>query len=73
MMATARNVGMVLGVGLAGAVFTSVLARQASAADSLYTAARASFLAAAIVAAAGVVVSLTRSRWRASDPVRVSA
>jgi EmrB/QacA subfamily drug resistance transporter len=73
MMATARNVGMVLGVGLAGAVFTSVLARQVSAADSLFTAARASFLAAAIVAAAGVVVSLTRSRSRASDPERVSA
>ena len=61
MMATARNVGMVLGVGLAGAVFTSVLARHDSAADSLYAAARASFLAAAIVAGAGVVVSMVRS------------
>jgi EmrB/QacA subfamily drug resistance transporter len=61
MMATARNVGMVLGVGLAGAVFTSVLARHSNAAESLYVAARASFLAAAIVAAAGVVVSMVRS------------
>lgn len=62
MMATARNVGMVLGVGLAGAVFTSVLARHGSDASSLYPAARASFLAAAIVAAVGVAVSLVRSR-----------
>lgn len=57
-LAAARNVGMVLGVGLAGAVFTSVLTRLGPAPASLFAAARASFVAAAIVAAAGVVTSL---------------
>ncbi|HEX6966658.1 MAG TPA: MFS transporter, partial [Gemmatimonadaceae bacterium] len=59
MLATARNVGMVLGVGLAGAVFTSVLTHHHGA-TPLYAAARASFIAAAIVAAVGTVTSLTR-------------
>jgi EmrB/QacA subfamily drug resistance transporter len=59
-MATARNVGMVLGVGLAGAVFTSVLAHLGSAPGALFTATRASFAAAAIVAAVGVGVSMVR-------------
>lgn len=60
-LATARNVGMVLGVGLAGAVFTSVLARDAGAVPSpLFAAARASFAVAAVVAAIGVVTSLVR-------------
>jgi EmrB/QacA subfamily drug resistance transporter len=68
MMATARNVGMVLGVGLAGAVFTSVLARHGNDAASLYPAARASFLAAAIVAGAGVAVSMVRSAQRHPTP-----
>jgi EmrB/QacA subfamily drug resistance transporter len=59
-LATARNVGMVLGVGLAGAVFTSVLARQAGAPDALFAAARASFVVAAVVAAVGTGTSLVR-------------
>ncbi|HEY9449519.1 MAG TPA: MFS transporter [Gemmatimonadaceae bacterium] len=60
-LASARNVGMVLGVGLAGAVFTSVLARMGDAPSALFTAARASFLVAAVVAAAGVAVSMVRT------------
>ena len=59
-LATARNVGMVLGVGLAGAVFTSMLARDLITSTSLFHAARASFLAAAIVAAVGTVMSMVR-------------
>lgn len=59
-LATARNVGMVLGVGLAGAVFTSVLARQAGAPGALFAASRASFVVAALVAAIGTGTSLVR-------------
>jgi EmrB/QacA subfamily drug resistance transporter len=65
-LATARNVGMVLGVGLAGAVFTSVLAGGATgvttpAADpAIFAATRASFLVAAVLALVGVGVSATR-------------
>jgi EmrB/QacA subfamily drug resistance transporter len=59
-LATARNVGMVLGVGLAGAVFTSVLARHHGSPASLFLASSASFTAVAIVAAAGVATSLAR-------------
>ncbi len=65
-LATARNVGMVLGVGLAGAVFTSVLAGGATgtatpAGDpAIFAATRASFLVAAFFAVAGTIVSATR-------------
>lgn len=65
-LATARNVGMVLGVGLAGAVFTSVLASAATetgtpaAEPAIFAATRASFLVAAVCALVGTVVSATR-------------
>jgi EmrB/QacA subfamily drug resistance transporter len=61
-MATARNVGMVLGVGLAGAVFTTVQA-QAQAAGSptaTYDGIRAGFLVAVGVALLGVLTSAIR-------------
>lgn len=61
-MATARNVGMVLGVGLAGAVFTTVQA-QAQAAGSTtatYEGIRAGFLVAVGVAVIGVLTSAVR-------------
>ena len=60
-MATARNVGMVLGVGLSGAVFTSVMARLGAAPNALFAAARASFVTGAIVAAVAAGVSLVRN------------
>ncbi len=58
-MAEARNVGMVLGVGLAGAIFTTILARGhgPGASGALVTAIDAGFLAAAGVAALGAAVS----------------
>jgi EmrB/QacA subfamily drug resistance transporter len=62
-LATSRNVGMVLGVGLAGAIFTTVVARSpAGAGDpaSLYTAVRMSFVVAAGVAFLGAVVAAAR-------------
>ncbi len=59
-MATARNVGMVLGIGFAGAVFTTVLSNSAQAEFlAIFPAAQMAFLAAIAVAVIGAVVSLT--------------
>lgn len=58
-LATARNVGMVLGVGFAGAVFTTIVGVQAAAA-TIPAGARASLLAAAGVALAGAITSALR-------------
>jgi EmrB/QacA subfamily drug resistance transporter len=54
-LAAARNVGMVLGVGLAGAVYTTVLARTGPAGVS--QAASAGFLAAAAVTGIAAMTS----------------
>jgi len=61
-LATARSVGMVLGVGLAGAVFTTVLARAEAhpSATAFFDGIRAGFLTAAAVAGLGTLVSLLR-------------
>lgn len=56
--ATARSVGMVLGVGLAGALLTTILERGPKGAPaSLFRAVDAGFLVAAGVAALGVTTS----------------
>jgi MFS family permease len=62
MLATARNVGMVLGVGLAGAILTTMLAQSPEAASSpaLIAAIRYALLTAAGVALAGTLVSALR-------------
>lgn len=61
-MATARNVGMVLGVGLAGAVFTTVQAhaQAAGSATATYEGIRAGFLVAVGVALIGMLTSAVR-------------
>jgi EmrB/QacA subfamily drug resistance transporter len=60
-MATARNVGMVLGIGFAGAVFTTILSRSSQSETlAIFPAAQAAFLAAIAVAALGALVSVTR-------------
>lgn len=59
-LATARNVGMVLGVGFAGAVFTTVVAHAGSPAAGLAAGVRASLLAAAGVALLGAITSAAR-------------
>jgi EmrB/QacA subfamily drug resistance transporter len=59
-LATARNVGMVLGVGFAGAVFTTVVARADPTVSAIAAGARASLLAAAALAALGTITSATR-------------
>jgi dipeptide/tripeptide permease len=59
-LATSRNVGMVLGVGFAAAIFTTVAARSASPAEGLVAGIRMSLLAAAGVAMVGALTSAVR-------------
>lgn len=59
MLATARNVGMVLGVGLAGAIFTTLMVRPEP--DAFFTAIGASFAAAAVLAFIGGLTSAVRN------------
>jgi MFS family permease len=56
-LATARSVGMVLGIGLAGAIFTTILA-SSPAETSLYAATRASFLVACGIASLAAITAL---------------
>ena len=58
--ATARNFGMVLGVGLAGAIFTTHLAENS--ASALYRGIDMGFLAAAFVAVIGVFMSAIKDK-----------
>jgi MFS family permease len=55
-LATARSTGMVLGVGLAGAIFTTMMAEY-SGENAIYAAIRTSFIIAAILAAFGAFTS----------------
>lgn len=59
-LATARNVGMVLGVGVAGAVVTTVLARAGGGTEALPAAVRAALAASAGFALVGAVTSWQR-------------
>jgi EmrB/QacA subfamily drug resistance transporter len=63
-LATARNVGMVLGVGFAGAIFTTVVTHASSPDIGLASGIRASLLAAAFVALLGAATSATRGENR---------
>jgi MFS family permease len=63
-LATARNVGMVLGVGMAGAIYTTLLMNNSSPASqssNLFNAIHWSFLASVIVAVIGVLFSWLRA------------
>jgi len=69
-LATARNFGMVLGVGIAGAIFTTVLAHETAASNTplgtvqngaIFNALGMSFLVAAIITIFGVITSMVRA------------
>jgi EmrB/QacA subfamily drug resistance transporter len=69
-LATARNFGMVLGVGIAGAIFTTTLAHATKSTAELgvnaqngmiFTAIQFSFLTASLITLLGVITSLVRS------------
>lgn len=57
-LATARNFGMVLGIGLAAAIFTTHLAMNTT--EAFYNGIEQAFLVAAAIAALGVVVSAVK-------------
>lgn len=61
-LATARNVGMALGIGMAGAILTTVLAGYSGSGSelALYPALRIAFLAAAAITLTGVLTSWGR-------------
>jgi EmrB/QacA subfamily drug resistance transporter len=59
-LATARNLGMVLGVGVSGAVFNTFMYTTA-AAGNLFAATRASFIISAVIAVLGIVTTFIRS------------
>ena len=58
--AAARSVGMVLGIGLAGAIFTTHLAQNTP--DALYRGIDMGFLAAGGIAVLGIVMSAIKER-----------
>lgn len=60
-LATARSAGMVLGIGLAGAIFTTILA-SSPAKSTFFIATRASFLAACGIATLGAIISFIREK-----------
>lgn len=64
MLATARSFGMVLGVGFAGAVFTTVQAAnlQAGADAALFKGFQVTFLIAACIAAVGILTTAGREK-----------
>ena len=68
-LAEARSVGMVLGVGLAGAVFTTLLhGAEPGPSPVFFRAITASFLVAAGVAVVGAVVAATAGKTSAEEP-----
>ncbi|MEO7366449.1 MAG: DHA2 family efflux MFS transporter permease subunit [Gemmatimonadaceae bacterium] len=69
-LATARNLGMVLGIGLSGAVFTTMMAHNADAPrlEAMVMAVRASLFVAAGLSAVGTVTS-----WIRGAPTRAGA
>lgn len=59
-LATSRNVGMVLGIGFSGAIFTTILAMNSDASISLNIAIQYSFMAAAVIAFLGIFTTAIR-------------
>lgn len=60
MLATARNVGMVLGIGMAGAIFTTM--QSAGGDNALFSAVRAGFLASVAVALLAALAAFARGK-----------
>jgi EmrB/QacA subfamily drug resistance transporter len=58
-LATARNFGMVLGVGIAGAIYTTVLSHGAQG-GTVFAATSESFLATSIIVILGILTSMVR-------------
>ncbi len=69
LLATARSLGMVLGLGIGGAIFTTLLAQTPGAPtpETIVSAADAGLLAAGLLALLGALVSSTRNPRTASN------
>ena len=61
-MATARNVGMIVGIGLAGAILTTAQARSSDPASGTCAGVHYAFLLAAAVAVLGSLTSAVRGQ-----------
>lgn len=61
-LATARSFGMVLGIGIAGAIYTTVLARGSTQNPTLFQAVQTSFVVAFVFAALGTLTSAFRRK-----------
>ncbi len=62
-LATSRNMGMVLGVGYAGAIFTTKLGLLGNeSANSIVLATQVGFLAATFIAVLGIIVTAFRAQ-----------
>jgi hypothetical protein len=59
-LATARNAGMVMGIGISGAVLTTVMTKAAGS-SGLVAGARAALFVSAALASIGIGTSLIRS------------
>jgi EmrB/QacA subfamily drug resistance transporter len=59
-LATARSTGMVLGVGLAGAIFTTIMAKSSDG-SAIFAATSASLIMASILAGLGAITSSIKS------------
>jgi EmrB/QacA subfamily drug resistance transporter len=59
-LATARNIGMVLGIGFSGAIFTTIQTMNSNSNASLILAIQYSFMAAAIIAILGIFTTAIR-------------
>jgi MFS family permease len=60
-LATARSAGMVLGIGISGAIFTTILA-QGQGDASLFKAIQSGFLVASLFAALAIFTSAIKNR-----------
>jgi MFS family permease len=58
-LATARSTGMVLGVGLAGAIFTTIMARSSDE-FTIFSAISVSLMVAAVIAGIGAITSAVK-------------
>jgi hypothetical protein len=69
-LATARSLGMVLGIGIAGAILTTMMARDPGANPDagMYEALRLAFQIAAAITAVGVLTSWGRRGSTADNP-----
>ena len=65
-LATARSFGMVLGIGVAGAIYTTILARGSVEHPTLFPAIQTSFLVASVFAALGIITSAVRRKGMAA-------